>query len=570
MERRLAAILAADVVGYSRLMGADEAGTLKRLKTFEADVVIPSVERHGGRIVKRMGDGYLVEFASVVAAVECALAWQVATRDPLSFRIGIHVGDVMVQEGDLYGDGVNVAARLESLATAGGLCLSEDAQRQVRGKIAAEFQDLGPQQLKNIAEPVRVFQTIAKSVSAQTAPAVSKSAGWRMPRVLLAPFRSLGGQVDGKADGGTLASGLTETLAAALAHFEEFELIDPGAGQKAIADQGARGAGQKVGATYILEGSVQLASGKARIGVQLIDVASGQRIWSQTIDRDLEDVFALQDEITAFVASTMGEAVGEEQARAITGKSDGDLNAYETMVRGLQHLHRINPEDNRIAREYFEKLVALNLNHYFPVLCLCWTYAVDEMNGWPPARKDAIDHSLGLMRDLLRRHERSAHVHRLLSRLLLLAGDFDQGLAHAERCYQLNPYHSDMAMSYGLALMYSGQSDKALVYLERGFAINPYAPVYYKVYLSLIYFVVGRYDDGVQALHGVDGTVGPSRVARTANLAAMDRLTEARAEAQIILQENPNFSLERLLAGLAFKRQEDRDHFADALKRAGL
>ena len=550
-------------------MCADEAGTLARLKACESEVIEPAVKRHGGRIVKRMGDGYLVEFASVVAAVECAMAWQAETSDPLAFRIGIHVGDVMVQEGDLFGDGVNIAARLEALAVPGGLCLSEDAQRQVRGKTAAQFQDIGPQHLKNIAEPVRVFQAVAKSVTGEAARTSSGDApagAWRMPRVLLAPFHHLGGQADAEA----LAAGLTETLAAALAHFEEFELIDPGSAREAIAAQGALAAGRQLGSSYILKGSVQLALGKARIGVQLIDVARGERVWSETLDRSLDDVFALQDDITAFVASTMGEAVSEEQARAIVGKEDSALDAYETMVRGIQHLHRVNPEDNRTARDYFEKVMALKPDHHFPTLCLCWTYVIELINGWSSPREDALDYSLGLVRDLLRRNDRSAHLHRLMGRLLLLAGDHDKGLAHSERCHQLNPYHSDMVMSYGFALMWSDHAREALVMLERGFAINPYAPAYYKAYLSLAYFVVGRHDDGLEILRSVEGTVGPSRYARIANLAALGRLEEARAEAQAVRQETPDFSLERWLAGMPFKRQEIRQRFAEALRCAGL
>lgn len=561
MERRLAAILAADVVGYSRLMAADEAGTLERLKAFEAEVIVPAVERHGGRIVKRMGDGYLVEFASVVAAVQCALAWQEGSGKCLAFRIGIHVGDVIVREGDLYGDGVNVACRLEALANPGGLCLSEDAQRYVRGKTHAQFHDIGPQQLKNISEPVRVFQAIVK---ADVTPPDAGAKGWRLPRVLLAPFRPLGSQAE------AVASGLIETLAAALAHFEEFELIDPGSARETIATLGAQAAGRQLGATYILEGSVQLALDKARIGVQLVDVASGERVWSETLDRSLEDVFALQDDITAFVASTLGEAVGEEQARAIAHKADAELNAYETMVRGLQHLHRINPEDNRIARGYLEKAVSMKPDHYFPVACLCWTYAVDLINGWPLPRDDALDYSLSLVRDMLRRHDRSAHAHRLLGRLLLLTGDYDQALAHAERSYRLNPHHSDMVMSYGFALIWSGYVNEGLEKLERAFAINPYAPAYYKAYLSLAYYLVGRHKDALGILGSVEGTVGPSRYVRIATLVALDRPDEARGEAQAVRLENPAFDLDRLLTAMPFKHAEDRQRFGDALRSAGL
>ena len=361
MHRRIAAILAADVVGYSRLMGEDEAGTLARLKACEAETIEPSVEHHNGRIVKRMGDGYLIEFSSVVSAVECALAWQESVCDPLSFRIGIHLGDVIVVDEDLYGDGVNVAARLEALAHPGGICLSEDAQRQVRGKLDVRLEDQGEQQLKNISNPMRVFRVAREGEPDVSSAREDVTNAWRLPKILLVPFRHLGNNADAEA----LAAGVTETLAAALAHFEDIELIDPGRATELIVAKGAQLAGRQLNATYNLEGSLQIAMGKARIGVQLIDVDRGQRVWSETFDRSLDDVFALQDDIAAFVASTLGEAVGDEQARAIADKSTADLDTYELNIRGLEHLHRMNPDDLQKARALFEQALAAAPDQHF-------------------------------------------------------------------------------------------------------------------------------------------------------------------------------------------------------------
>ena len=566
MERRLAAILAADVVGYSRLMGEDETGTLARLKACEAEIIEPSVEQNNGRIVKRMGDGYLIEFASVVSAVECALAWQTRTCGPLLFRIGVHLGDVMVVEDDLYGDGVNVAARLEALAEPGGLCLSEDAQRQVRGKLDVQLEDIGEKQLKNISEPMRVFRLAGDSRPTAKVPVMDVKKAWRLPRIKLIPFRYLGTTSDAAA----LAAGVTETLASALAHFEEFELIGPGRDTEVIEARGAQGAGRQLNATHIVEGSLQLAMGKARIGVQLIEAESDQRVWSETFDYGLDDIFALQDDIAALVASTVGEAVFEEQARTIAQKAPADLNAYELHVRGLQHMHRMNPEDNQLARDLFEQVITLVPDQYLPVQGLCWTYVIELINGWPSPRVDTLDYCLSLARDILRRHDRSAHTHRVMDRLLLLAGDHDQALAHAERAYQLNPYCSDNIHGYGLSLMWCGRAGEGLSKVERAIAINPYAPAFYKANLSLIYFLVGRHEDGLDILKSLEGTVGPSRIARIANLAALDRLEEAKSEVLAVRQENSEFNLDRTLAAYPFKRLEDRAVLGDALRRAGL
>ena len=566
MERRLAAILCADVVGYSRLMGLDEAGTLGCLKAFETDTVEPVVAGHGGRIVKRMGDGYLVAFTSVVAAVEAALAWQSASAAPLRFRIGIHLGDVIIEGDDLYGDGINVAARLEALAEPGGLCLSDDAQRQIRGKLKLPLEDMGEQQLKNIGEPIRVFRTASPGDGAAESAVDAALATYRLPKILLAPFRHLGSSSDAEA----LAAGVTETLAAALAHFEELELIDPGSVADLVAERGARAAGRQLGATYVLEGTLQLALGKVRVGVQLIDAESGRRVWSETLDRAGDDVFALQDEVTALVASTVGEAVGEEQARAIEGKPDEALDAYELILRGLQHLHRLTPEDVGIARDYLDRALARAPGQYFLTLCHCWPYAAELGNGWPTPRPDALEHCLGLVRDVLRRHDRSAQAHRLMARLLSIQGAHGEALAQSDRALRLNPHNSDMLISHAYLLARAGRADKAVSLAERALAINPYAPTLYSSHLAFCCFFAGDYEKGLAALQTIQGAVGPSRLIRTACLAALERIGEASTEAQKVLAEMPDFDLDRLIDDFSLASDTDRAHLRDALRRSGL
>ena len=566
--RRLAAILAADVVGYSRMMGEDEAGTLSRLKQFEKDVIGPAVARHAGRIVKQMGDGYLVEFPSVVSAVECAIDWQAQADGSNIFRIGINLGDVIVDGEDLFGEGINLAARLEGMADPGGICLSEDAWRHSKGKIEAQFEDLGERQMKNIAEPVRVFRLVSEGQPDSGRPdrALGQEATSRDPVILLSPFRHLGANADAE----SLASGLTETLASALAHFEEFELIDPGSASQAIASLGTLEAGRKLGAEYVLEGSVQVAGQKARIGVQLIATAGGQRVWSDTLDRSLEDVFELQDDITALVASTMGDAVGEEQAKAIAGKPDAELDLHEQMVRGIQLLHRVNPEDNEKARAFFQNVLAVDPDGLFPMLCLCWTHAIELASGWPLSREDALEFSIAQMSDLMRRYPRSAHVHRLISRLFIFQGDYNQGVAHAERAYALNPYHSDMMIAIGIARLWNGQPEQAMAHLERAFATNRYVPDAFKRYLALAYFLTDRSDEALDLLGSSEGSEAVVRLFRILNLVGAGRTSEARREAERLLQENQVFSMDRTQMVGAFRRDEDRERVKKALQEAGL
>jgi adenylate cyclase len=337
-----------------------------------------------------------------------------------------------------------------------------------------------------------------------------------------------------------------------------------------IAAQGVREAGRHLEATYALEGTVQLAPGRARIGVQLVDTRSDRRVWSETLDRGFADLFALQDDVTAFVASALGEVVGEEQARLIADKPTAALNDYELAVLGMQHLHRINPEDNKVARGLFERVHARLPDSYFPTLLLCWTYAIELQQGWPSSRDDGLDYSLRLMRDVLRRHDRSAHAHRLMGRLLVVMGQHDQGLAHARQAFALNPYHSDMIMNFGMVLVWNGQLAEGVEKLERALEINPYAPTYYKSYLSFAYVLVGRHVDGLEILESVQGAIGPSRYARIAHLVALDRLEDARTEAGIVLQENPGIEIHKLLAAWPLKRAEDRAQWNEALRRADL
>lgn len=570
MKRRLAAILAADVVGYSKMMGLDEAGTLASLKAFETETILPALTDHDGRIVKRMGDGYIAEFDSVVAAIECALKWQSTPTNVIRFRIGINLGDVIVDDDDLFGDGVNIAARIEGIADAGSVYVSEDAWRYARGKVAAIAEDLGEQHLKNIEQPIRVFRLLGDRPSAADvtpeAPAAPEPITYRSPRVLLTPFRHIGANPDAEA----LAAGLTETLASALAQFEEFDLIDPGIGLRAVAADGGLQAGQDLNAHFVLEGTVQIAGKKVRISVQLVDVETSQRVWSETHSRDFEDVFDLQDDITAFVASTMGDAVGEERAKASAHKPLSELSIDEAMLRGLQLMHLGGKDQLGQALAIFEKARASDPDGLFPSLCLAWCHILHVNYGWPLARPDALDYCDQLARDLVRRFPRSAHAHRLRSFVSRIGGDHAQALTHARRAYALNPWHADMMITLGSTLMMHGDIEEAIYQLERAFATNPYLSDSFKMYLSMGYFLAGRPDKGLEILHAIPQGLPPLKVARIVNLVELDRLEEARTLAADLLQRDPKFSAEKFPVRWGLQKKEDRDAVSGALRTAGL
>jgi class 3 adenylate cyclase/tetratricopeptide (TPR) repeat protein len=566
MERRLAAILTADLVGFARLMGADESAAFERLKRCETEIIEPLVKTHRGRIVKRMGDGYLIEFASVVAAVECALAWQAAAPSAMAYRIGVNTGEVIAEGGDVYGDGVNIAARLEALAEPGGVVVSNDVRRHAAGRVAARFDSLGVKRLKNIAEPIRVFRVAPSEAAGPAGPDLPGVDGMRMARLLLGPLRPLGGGEETRA----LAQGVTETLAAALAMFESFHLVDPTAAEAEIAARGPAAAGRMLGATYVVDGSLQVSGGRARVSVGMIESASGRRVWSTSADFPAHDPFALQDDVAAMAASALSEAVTAEYAAAIEGQPDDELDAYETFVRCMRHLHAVNPEDNAIARRLAERALELAPGHQFPELARVWTYCIELAVGWRPSRPDALEHALASARKALRRHPRSAEAHRLASRLHALAGDHDAALAHAARAVELNPYHTDMIMHHGITLARCGDIARGLPLLERAVSVNPYAPSYHRAFLALACFVAERPEHGLAALRGLEDDVGPARAARIANLVALGRREEAAALAQEEIAAAPDFSVARTVAAFSFRDEGVRARLAEALRGAGL
>ena len=576
MERRLAAILAADVVGYSRLMGADEAGTLARLKAHRAELFDPKIAERRGRIVKLMGDGALVEFASVVDAVQCALDIQRAMAERnagvpedrcIAFRIGVNLGDVIVEGEDIYGDGVNLAARLEGCADPGGICISAVVHDQVRGKVDASFRDLGEQALKNIDGPVRISAWSggeAAVAAPAAAPPRALTAG--KPSILVVPFRRLGREELG----GTLAEALTESISVALSHFDELDVVDPGAVPAGTDTEAGRRLAQRFGALYVLEGRVQTAGQQARLSVQLAEVASGQRKWSESFDREAGDLFALQDELTAIVASTTGEAILDLMAKALAGKPENELTAYDFVIRGAAHLHRADPEENEKARADFERALALDPELPLGIICLAWTYGLELMYGWPSARADALDYCIGLMREVLRRNDRYSQAHRLLSRLLHLAGAHDEALEHGHRCQELNPYDSDMIVTYGMSLICVGRAEEGVALVERAMRFNPYAPAFYAVHLALGYFVCERYEEAIAALKRVGRPVASSPFILAASLAMADRRAEAAQEVEAILEQRPGYSLEAFAESLSLKEGPARARYLAALEKAGL
>ena len=374
VERRLAAILAADVAGYSRLMGQDEAGTLSRLRTHRRELIDPRIAEHKGRIVKTTGDGILIEFPSVVGAVTCAVAVQegmaernaaIAVEQRIEFRVGINLGDVIVEDGDIHGDGVNVAARLEALAEPGSICLSAVVHDQVRDKLDLAFDDLGDQALKNIARPMRVYRVrtgtqVPASLGLRTA--VMQSSALALPdkpSVAVLPFANMTSDPEQE----FLADGIAEDVITALSRYPSLFVI---ARNSSFTYRGravdVKQVGAELGVRYVLEGSLRKSGNRVRVSAQLVEAETGKHVWAERYDRDLADIFAVQDEIAEAVTIAIAPAIAEAERQRAMRKSPGSLDAWAAYQRGLWHLSKTSAEDNALAETFFQRTIDLDAN----------------------------------------------------------------------------------------------------------------------------------------------------------------------------------------------------------------
>lgn len=449
IQRRLAAVLAADVVGYSQLMGEDEAGTLATLRRLRDSYITPLIAEHDGRLVKLMGDGFLVEFASVIDAVACALAWQTGLlemdrNDRMRFRIGINMGEIVAEDDDIYGDGVNVAARLESVAASGGICISSLVHAQIRRNLDAVFEDRGEQTLKNIEEPVRVYAWAPDAGSADQGAEAAKTddaAGTPLgiahdtklalpaqPSIAVLPFDNLSGdpQQDFFSDG--LTEGLITTLSKASGLFVIARNTTFAYKGKAVS---AQQISHGLGVCYVLEGSVQRFGDRVRINAQLIDGRGGQHLWAERYDRNADDLFALQDDITVNILTACQVKLTEGEQASMWIGQDGPVNlaAVELYWQAREKFRKFNKTDNGTARALLGRSVALDGDDAMRLSLLGYTHMMDAKAGWSPDREE----SLAMAQDLAKRAEQldplKAANKNLQANLAQLKGDFDAAVS---------------------------------------------------------------------------------------------------------------------------------------------
>lgn len=507
VQRKLAAILAADVVGYSRLVEADEAGTVARLKSLRIDVIQPLIDEDGGRVVKLMGDGVLVEFPSAIDAVRNALAIQaeMARRNAdipeerrIAFRIGINVGDVIIDGDDIQGDGVNVAARLEGLCEPGQVFVSGTVYDQAAGKLEASFDDLGERTVKNVARPIRVYRARAgfRPAAERGAPGARPSVTDK-PAIAVLPLLNISG--DAAED--FFADGLTEDIIAALARWRSFPVI---ARNSTFSYKGkapdVRRIAEELGARYVLEGSVRRGGNRVRVVVQLIDAETGHHVMAERYDREIQDIFALQDEMALRIAAIIEPEIEQAEKRRIAAKHPDHLAAWEYCIRGFACVHEATQDRNEAARDLFGRAIALDPRYARAHTGLAYTHFRDLRFGWSGSADRSAELGFQAARQAIALDPSDAEPRTMLVRGYQMVGQFQAAVEEGRRAVALNPFDAYAQVVLGNALMMLPECrEEAVSSLTRALELNPQDPQNFQIrtFLAAGYLCIGRYDMAV-------------------------------------------------------------------------
>ena len=579
-RRRLAAILAADVVGYSRLMQADEAGTLATLKSRRTEIFQPRVSKHHGRIVKLMGDGALVEFASAVDAVECAVQLQqgmdsanadLSEDRRIRLRIGVNLGDVMVEGSDLYGDGVNIAARLESLADPGGVFVSRTVVNHVRGKVKLEFEDLGDKQLKNIAEPVRAYRIV---LGRTVVPARSALVVPDKPSIAVLPFQNMSG--DPEQD--YFADGIVEEIITALSRMRWLFVI---ARNSSFTYKGravdVKQVGRELGVRYVLEGSVRKAASRVRITGQLVGASTGAHLWAERFEANLEDIFDLQDQVTVSVVGAIAPKLEQAEIERARHKPTDSLDAYDYFLRGLASVHRWTREASNEALQFFHRAIELDPEFAAAYGMAARCYSQRKSCGWVGDRQHEIAEAERLARHAAELGKDDAVA--LCTAGIALAfvvGDLDDGNALIDQALKLNPNLAWAWVFSGWVKIWLGEQESAAERGARATRLSPNDPevqFYVQTATAYAHFFAGRY---AEALTWAQSAMRqrPNFVISTSAAAAGGALAGRMAEAQEAMarlrQLEPTLRISNLKGLFPIRRPDDFSKWAEGLRQAGL
>lgn len=579
MDHRLAAVLAADMVGYSRLMEVDERGTLARLRAHRIELIDPAIAKNQGNIIKTTGDGMLVEFQSVADAARCAIEIQermgrrnsdVASDRRIDFRIGINLGDIIFEDGDIYGDGVNIAARVEQLAEIGGICVTAAVHDQIDGRVDVAFEDLGEKLLKNISRPVRLYRIVVPPPEQRPAPggahAATKAAVVK-PTVAVLPFTNMSGDPEQE----YFADGLTEDILTELSRRRELFVISR---TSTFVYKGhaanLREVAQKLGARYLVEGSVRKSGDRLRVSVQLIDTASDAHIWAERYDRKLDDIFSIQDEITSAIVATLPGRLEAAQQDQLARLKPSSMAAYECVLAAKVLHHRSTRQDNAEALKLVDRALQLDPDYAHAhawrgcILGQGWGY------GWCED-KDAAFNEVALELDrAMTLDDNDPDVHRILAAVAIVRNDMNRARYHQDRALELNPNYDLVVVQMGELFTWLGRAEEGLEWIRKAMRLNPHHPARFWSHLGKAHFVGRQYAQAVEDFMHLSTMDAQQHAFIAACYGWLGDRTASSAHAMRLRQLDPEFDREKFLDTMHYANDADLQHLREGLAKAGL
>ena len=578
-NRKLTAIVSADVVGYSRLMRDDEDSTIRTLTNYRS-AMSNLIQKFRGRVVDATGDNLLAEFTSVVDAVNCAVEIQreLAERNAelpeerkMEFRIGVNLGDVVEEEGRIYGDGVNIAARIEGMTEAGGVCLSGTVYDSIENKLELEYEYMGEQKVKNIQKPIRLYQVQMRSKAPEVVDFGEKKALTvpDKPSIAVLPFKNLSGDPGQE----FFSDGFTEDIITTLAQIPRMFVI---ARESSFTFKGKsvkiQEIGRDLGVRYVLEGSIQKFGDQIRITAQLIDATNGHHLWAEKYDRELTDIFAMRDEITMKIATVLQVKLTEGES-ANWGPETESFEAYIKVMQSWEHFRAFTPDDNILSRQKAKEALDLDPNYSSATEMVAWTLLMDGDFGTSKTPEKSIEQAFELAQKVLDRGDSDAGAHFLIGYAYSRKGQFDKAISEVEIARDLFPNNAEINAGLGMILNAAGKPEEAINVLKNAMRLNPIPPGWYLGRLGDAYRLTGQYE---KAVHEFKKAIQlqPDDMFSHLNLALcyvkLEREADAHAEAAEVLRINPKFSVEGYAKLIALKDEASKNLLIDGMRKAGL
>jgi len=577
VTRKLTAIMSADIKGYSILMADDEVFTIKMLNEYRS-IMSNCIGQYNGRVVDSPGDNVLAEFVSAVDALQCAVEIQKKLKKEndrlveskrLEFRIGVNIGDVIQDGNRIYGDGVNVASRIEGLTDPGGVCLSKSAYEQIKKKLDFSFEYMGEHPVKNMSEPVSVYKVLMDFERSR--PLVEDKLELPdKPSIAVLPFVNMSGDPSQE----YFSDGLTEQIINGLCRVPNLFVI---ARNSSFAYKGkavkVQQVGKELGVRYVLEGSVQKAGDRVRITAQLIDTTTGYHLWSENYDRDLSDIFALQDEITLKIINAMQiKLTLGEQARLWAGATT-NIQAFDMHMRGSECFLRNNEKENKQAQRFYHEAINIDKTYAWPYVMLGFSHIFDLLYRWSKSPIKSFEQAEKNVEKALALNDSIDMAHSLLGWIYLFKRQHNEAIKKGERAIELNPNGAEAHIQLAFMLCLSDETELAIKTAERAFRLNPIPLPHYYIILAMAYRNDGQYEKAIELSQ--KGLINnPDQLSVYLTLAAcyiyLNRTEEAQKAAEEVLRIDPNFSLEYHAKTMPYKRQETGDRFIEALRKAGI